>query len=188
MGTITLDNGTQVRKILGFTSLAIKPTLYTDVKGYTPDQLTLYEYYFSPPNYIQGIYKRYELDQGSTDRLVLWYTVPFHVNGNVLYGDIPINYTISTGLYRIPDEWISGTISSNIGAIPMTAGSGSDTSDRVYFPSWKVGTQNYQNSVYVMRKPIINNYPFTSVRNTDRQIWAAFFSTSYGDPSSKTTK
>ncbi len=188
MGTITLDNGTQVRKILGFTGLSIKPTLYTDVKGYIPDQRNLYEYFVSPPNYIQGIYKSYQ--QGnSADQLILWYTVPFQVNGNVLYGDIPINYTISTGTYYILDGDRPATVGSvSLGAIPTTAGSGSDTSDRVYFPNWNVGTQNYQNSVYVMRKPIINCCTLYYVKGTDRQIWAAFFNNNFTDSSGKTTK
>ncbi len=176
MGTITLDNGVQVRQVLGFYYLAIKPTLYTDVPNYHPDQKNIYDYYVYLPNHIQGIYKRYQ--QGNTsDLLVLWYTVPFQINGNVLYGDIPIRYSISDQTYTILDTYgiMPAGPDNPIGAIPVSAGSGSDTADRVYFPNWKVDSVNYQNSVYVMKQPIVNHYPIGLVRDNDHQIWVASF-------------
>ncbi len=179
MGTVTLDNGVQVRQVLNFYYLAIKPTIYTDVPNYTVNHLTIYPTNGSPPNYIQAVYKSYQ--QGVTsDILTLWYTSAFSINGNQLIADIPINYSISGKSYNS----LIGPFSSNvpqselIGVNPTTAGSLTDTADRIYFPHWKVGTVDYQNKFYIMKRPIVNRVDSSIVTTTGDEFWQAIFNTS----------
>ncbi len=183
MGTITLDNGIQIRQVLNLGGLNIKPALYSDVKGYNPNQPGVYGYSGNPPYYIQAVYKRYE-ETDNPNVLTLWYTVPFVINGNTLTADIPINYVINDKLYGIADYPRIQVTPNDEGAIPISAGSTADTADRIYFPHWMVGTVDYPNQVYINRQPIINRQTLDDAANSGSPVWAGWFAGSL----TKTTK